>query len=72
VSLDQALAWLQHKIVFEHRLLGEVAAEFNRYGSIPVEIDDEELRVLPVSGMFNAGDTESFAEFLQRLPGVKV
>ena len=72
INLDQALAWLQHKIVFEHRPLGEVAAEFNRYGSIPVEIDDEELRVLPVSGMFDAGDTESFVAFLQRLPGVKV
>jgi transmembrane sensor len=72
VNLDQALSWLQHKIVFEHRPLGEVAAEFNRYGSIPVEIDDEDLRVLPVSGMFDAGDTESFVAFLQRLPGVKV
>ena len=37
-----------------------------------MEIDDEELRVLPVSGMFDAGDTESFVAFLQRLPGVKV
>jgi transmembrane sensor len=72
VDLEQTLGWLQHKIVFEHRPLGEVAAEFNRYGSIPVEIDDEELRVLPVSGMFDAGDTESFVAFLQRLPGVKV
>jgi transmembrane sensor len=72
VNLDQALAWLQHKIVFEHRPLGEVAAEFNRYGNIPVEIDDDELRVLPVSGMFDAGDTESFVAFLQRLPDVKV
>jgi transmembrane sensor len=72
VNLDQALAWLEHKIVFEHRPLGEVAAEFNRYGSVPVEIDDEELRVLSVSGMFDAGDTESFVAFMQRLPGVKV
>ena len=30
------------------------------------------MRVLPVSGMFDAGDTESFVAFLQRLPGVKV
>jgi len=72
VNLDQALAWSQHKIVFEHRPLGDVAAEFNRYGSVPVEIDDEELRVLPVSGMFDAGDTESFVAFLQTLPGVRV
>ena len=72
VNLDQALAWQQHKIAFEHRPLGEVAAEFNRYGSIPVDIDDEALRALLVSGIFDAGDTESFVAFLQRLPGVRV
>ena len=72
VDLDQALGWVQHKIVFEHRPLGEVAAEFNRYGKIPVEIGDAALRALPVSGMFDAADTESFVAFLQTLPGVRV
>jgi transmembrane sensor len=72
VDLEQTLGWVQHKIVFEHRPLGEVAAEFNRYGRIPVEIEDEVLRTLPVSGMFDAGDTESFVAFLQTLPGVTV
>jgi transmembrane sensor len=72
VDLGQALGWVQHKIVFEHRPLAEVAAEFNRYGMIPVEIEDEALRVLPVSGMFDAADTESFVAFLQTLPGVRV
>jgi transmembrane sensor len=72
VELEQTLGWLQHKLVFQHRPLGEVAAEFNRYGGVPVEIEDEVLRTLPVSGMFDAGDTESFVEFLQRLPGVTV
>jgi transmembrane sensor len=72
VDLDQTLGWLQHKIVFEHRPLGEVAAEFNRYGRVPVEIEDATLRALPVSGMFDADDTESFVVFLQTLPGVRV
>jgi transmembrane sensor len=72
VDVEQTLSWLQHKIAFDHRPLGEVAAEFNRYASIPVEIGDEELRALPVSGMFDAGDTESFAAFLQTLPNVRV
>jgi ferric-dicitrate binding protein FerR (iron transport regulator) len=52
--------------------LGEVAAEFNRYGAIPVEIEDDELRALPVGGMFDAGDTESFVVFLETLPDVRV
>jgi transmembrane sensor len=72
VDLNQALGWVQHKIVFEHRPLGEVATEFNRYGRIPVEIEDAALRALPVSGMFDAADTESFVAFLQTLPGVTV
>jgi transmembrane sensor len=72
VDLEQTLGWLQHKIVFEHRPLGEVAAEFNRYGKIPVEIEDAELRTLPVSGVFDAGDTESFVAFLETLPSVRV
>ena len=72
VDENQTLGWVQHKIVFDHRPLGEVAAEFNRYGAVPVEIDDEELRALPVSGMFDAGDTESFITFLETLPGARV
>ena len=72
VDLIQKLAWAEHKLVFERRPLGEVAAEFNRYSRIPVEIEGEELRSLPVSGMFDASDAESFVAFLERLPGVKV
>ncbi len=72
VDLDQTLGWVQHKIVFDHRPLGEVTAEFNRYGSIPVEVEDEALRTLLVSGMFDANDTDSFVAFLQTLPGVRV
>jgi transmembrane sensor len=71
-DLNQTLGWLQHKIVFERWPLGEVAAEFNRYGNIPVEIEDAELQALPVNGMFDAGDTESFVAFLKTLPGARV
>lgn len=71
-DLNQTLGWVQHKIVFQHRPLAEVAAEFNRYGKISVEIEDEELRALPVSGMFDAADTESFVTFLETLPGMRV
>ncbi len=44
VDLQQTVAWLQRQIAFEQRPLGEVAEEFNRYGSIPIEIDDAALR----------------------------
>jgi transmembrane sensor len=71
-DLDQAIAWAEHRIVFRQRPLGEVAAEFNRYGRVPVEIEDSTLRSLPVTGMLDLADTESFVAFLETLPGVEV
>ena len=67
VDVSQALAWLHHKIVFEQRPLGEVAAEFNRYARIPVVIEDATLRALPISGVVDAYDTDSFMTFLATL-----
>jgi transmembrane sensor len=72
VDVQQAVAWQQRKIAFERRALAEVADEFNRYGSIPIEIDDAALRALPISGVFDAYDIESFVAFLQTLDGVRV
>jgi len=72
VDPQQVVAWLQGKIAFEQRPLGEVAEEFNRYGSIPIEIDDAALRALPISGVFDANDIDSFVAFLQTLDGVRV
>jgi len=71
-DLRQEFGWLQHKIVFEHRPLAEVAVEFNRYARIPVQIEDNELMELPVSGNFDADDVDSFIAFLKKLPGVHV
>lgn len=72
VDVQAAVAWLQHKIAFEHRPLGEVADEFNRYGVVQFTIDDAALRALPVSGVFDAYDSNSFAAFLETLNGVRL
>jgi transmembrane sensor len=71
-DLVQALAWLEHRIVFNEQPLAEVIAEFNRYGSLPIEVDDITLEALPISGSFDASDAGSFVQFLETLPGVTV
>jgi transmembrane sensor len=68
----ETMAWLERKIVFERRPLGEVAEEFNRYNAVPFTIDDPALRRLPISGAFDVADVESFAAFLQSLQGVRI
>jgi len=72
VDVQQAVAWLKRRIAFEQRPLGEVANEFNRYVAIRIEIDDPVLRILPISGVFDAYDVDSFSAFLQTLDGVRV
>ena len=67
-----AVAWMQRQIVFQDEPLGEVAAEFNRYGPITVDIDEESLRMLRISGIVDAYDTDSFSAYLSTLDGVTV
>ena len=72
VDVHEAEAWLRGQIAFERRPLGEVAAEFNRYGPVPIEIDEPSLRAMPVSGVFDARDSASFLDFLQSMKGVGI
>jgi transmembrane sensor len=72
VDAHAAVAWLQRQIAFQDEPLGEVAAEFNRYGPISVEIDDASLRARPISGIVDAYDIDSFAAYLATLNGVIV
>jgi transmembrane sensor len=72
VDTRAAVAWLARQIDFENEPLGQVVAEFNRYSHVEIEIDDEAIRALPVSGVFGAYDTDSFTTFLETLQGVMV
>jgi transmembrane sensor len=72
VDAQQAVAWTLGQIAFDQRPLGEVAEEFNRYSAIPIVIESEALRALPISGVFDAHDTESFIAFVARLDGVEI
>jgi transmembrane sensor len=72
VETQRSTAWLRREIVFEQEPLANVAAEFNRYSTTPIEIEPPALRALPISGVFSADDTESFVAFLRSLEGVRV
>jgi ferric-dicitrate binding protein FerR (iron transport regulator) len=49
-----------------------VADEFDRYGSIPIEIEDAALRALSISGVLDAHDIDSCVAFLQTIDRVRV
>jgi len=72
VDVQRSTAWLRRELAFEQQPLAAVAAEFNRYGALPIEIETPALRTLRVSGVFAADDTDSFIVFLRSLEGVGV
>jgi transmembrane sensor len=72
VDPQRTTAWLHRELTFDQEPLATVAAEFNRYGAVPIEIESKALRALPVSGVFSVDDTESFIAFLRNLEGVSV
>jgi transmembrane sensor len=71
-NVATAIAWTQRKLIFEHRRVGEVAEEFNRYNRTIIEIRSGELGSQEVTGVFQANDPGSFLAFLARIPGVSI
>ncbi len=72
VDAQRATAWLHREIVFDHEPLEQVAAEYNRYPSKPIEIATPALQKLQISGVFATDDPEAFIAFLRSLKGVRV
>jgi transmembrane sensor len=72
VDAQRATAWLRREIVFDHEPLENVAAEYNRYTSKPIEIATPALRGLQISGVFATDDTDAFIAFLRSLKSVRV
>jgi transmembrane sensor len=71
-DVERSTAWLHRQIVFERAPLAMVAAEFNRYSALPIEIETPALRTLAISGIFSVDDTETFLDFLRTFPRVTV
>jgi len=65
-------AWLQREVVFDNLSLAQVVADFNRYAQKPIEIEDDSLKRIPISGVFGAYDVDSFVAFLRGIDGVQV
>lgn len=65
--VERAIAWREHRLIFEASPLKQVIDEFNRYNAPPAVIADRELESLPISGVFRSHDRASFLEFLSQM-----
>lgn len=59
--LDKVIAWRSGHVDFDRVPLGEAVAEMNRYSATPLVLERPEAARIPITGIFRAGATRSFA-----------
>jgi transmembrane sensor len=64
-DIEAATAWRQGKVIFRDQTLAEAVHRLNRYSRQQVIIDDPALAQMKVSGVFDSGDAQAFAEAMQ-------
>jgi transmembrane sensor len=80
IDSRRAVSWRQRRLIFENESLAEVVAEFNRYNSAQLSIQDPALAAARVSGVFNAQRPRALVDFLTQhgevratdLPGSRI
>ncbi|GAA0673228.1 transmembrane sensor [Sphingomonas insulae] len=65
-------AWRDGRVVFDDTTLGDAVAEFNRYSSLPMRIEDPAIARLKIGGSFRTDEGPAFVALLHRAYGVRV
>lgn len=56
-NLQRGQAWRNQRMIFQDRPLADVIAELNRYRSGRIIVMDDDIKTLPVTGVFATDDT---------------
>jgi transmembrane sensor len=65
-EVEEALSWRQGVLVFRQMTLADASAEFNRYNTRKIVIEDPNIAGLRVAGSFRANNVEAFVRLLER------
>jgi transmembrane sensor len=71
VDIERVMAWEKGKIVFNDESLASVVERMNRYTSRRIDVADERVAALRISGMFHVGDVRGFVSTLTSYLPVK-
>lgn len=71
-ELQKSLAWRRGQVILDDTPLALAVAEMNRYSSLRIVVDRPEAAALLINGLFQAGDSRSFAEAIAVTYGLKV
>ena len=71
-SLDKVVAWRRGQLILDDTQLANAVAEMNRYSPVPLVIARAQDARLLVSGLFQVGDSLSFAHAVAEMHGLRV
>ncbi len=72
VDVHRASAWRSRKLDFADTPLIEAIAEANRYSTLQVELRAPALATAKISGVFDAGRNDAFADALRAYFGLTI
>lgn len=72
VNLEIASSWTQGRLIFDATPLAEAVEEVNRYSTRKLSIQTQEATNDRISGAFDAGDIEAFAQAVAQLHDLQI
>lgn len=71
VDIAQETSWTTGRLIFRETPIRAAVAEINRYSDDKIDLRASHIADIPVSGVFDTGDTDGFVAALQDLYSVK-
>lgn len=71
-DVPRTMSWRARRLVFPESRLEDIAAEFNRYNTLRIRVEGENVRNRLISGMFDADDPTPLLRYLDGFADVEV
>ena len=70
VDPEKVVAWMDRRLIFEGATIDHIVTEFNRYNVQRLIVSDTAIGSRRLTGTFDANDTESLLQFLQKTQSI--
>lgn len=71
-NVADAVAWRDRVLVFQGTSIRDIAAEYNRYNTAKIVVDDAEIQSLQMSGTYSADRPQNLVRYLEEVFPVTV
>jgi transmembrane sensor len=71
-QLGPLTAWQNGQAIFDNSTLADAVREMNRYGQVRLDLGDQRLAKLRISGTYHVGDPAAFAQSAAKLLPVRI